>query len=141
MHPWRAVLAMVIVVALSAGAIVSAPAHEAGPLPATMLASDGVVPEQVHHAGHEAVAAYQAAIDHPAVLESVPCLCGCIQTLGHSSNLACYIESSARGVTLYTSHGVYCLICQRITEDALAGAAQGMSPEQLHAMIVKKYGG
>lgn len=141
MHPWRAVLAIAIVVALSAGAIVSAPAHEAGSLRATMLASDGVVPAQVQHAGHEAVAAYQAAIDYPAVLASVPCLCGCIQSLGHSSNLACYIESSARGVTLYTSHGVYCLICQRITEDALAGAAQGLSPEQLRAMIVKKYGG
>ena len=141
MHPWKAVLAIAVVVALSAGAIMSTPAREVGPLPATMLASDGVVPGKVHHAGHEAVAAYQAAIDHPAVLESVPCLCGCIQSLGHTSNLACYIESSTRGVTLYTSHGVYCVICQRITEDALAGAAQGMSPEQLRAMIVKKYGG
>ena len=141
MHPWRAVLAIAVVIALSGGAIVNAPAHEAGPLPATMLASDGVVPALVHDADHEAIAAYQAAIDHPAVLESVPCLCGCIQTLGHASNLACYIESSARGVTLYTSHGVHCLICQRITEDALAGAAAGMGTEQLHAMIVKKYGG
>ena len=141
MHHWRAMLAIAIVVALSAGAIVSAPVQEVGSLPATMLASDGVVPALVHQADHEAVAAYQAAIDHPAILASVPCLCGCIQTLGHTNNLACYIESSARGVTLYTSHGVHCLICQRITEDALAGAAAGMSPEQLHAMIVNKYGG
>jgi hypothetical protein len=141
MHRWSVVIAITIVLALSGGVIGHVPTHEAGPLPTTMLASDGMVPGGVHAGGHTAVAAYQAAIDHPDVLASVPCLCGCIQALGHASNLECYIESSTRGVTLYTSHGVYCFICQQITEDALAGAARGMNSAQLHAMIIEKYGG
>jgi hypothetical protein len=140
MHRWRLVLVVVAALALSGMAVVSAPASEPGQPHPTMLASEGMLPAQVHDAGHEAVVAYQAAIDHPHVLASVPCLCGCIPTLGHASNLECYIESSARGVTRYTSHGLNCLICQRITEDALAGAANGMNPAELHAMIVKKYG-
>lgn len=136
-----AVLVVVIAVALSAGAILTAPAGGDGPLHATVLASDGQLSEVIYEAGPDAVASYQAAIDLPEVLASVPCLCGCIQALGHTSNLACYIESSARGVTVYSTHGLYCLICQRITEDALAGSAAGMQPAQLRAMIVDKYGG
>lgn len=141
MRPWRAMLAMAVVVALSAGLIVSAPAPAVAPRHAPMLALDGVLPAPVHDAGHAAVAAYQAAIDHPAVLAAVPCLCGCIQALGHTSNLACYIDSSAGGATIYTPHGLYCVICQRITADALAGAAQGLSPAQLRTLINEKYGG
>ena len=83
-----------------------------------------MAPAGVHAGGHAAVNAYRAAIDHPEVLASVPFFCGCIQALGHTSNVERYIESSARGVTLYTSHGVYCIICQKITEDALDGAAR-----------------
>ena len=135
------VLVVVIAVALSAGAILSAPAREIGRLHATTLAPDGELSHAIYEAGPDAVASYQAAIDHPAVLASVPCLCGCIQALGHTSNLAGYIESSARGVTVYSTHGLYCLICQRITEDALAGSAAGMQPAELRAMIVEKYCG
>jgi hypothetical protein len=141
MRQLSVVITMMIVMALSGGAIAKAPEHEAGSLPSTMLASDGMVPAEAHAGGHEAIAAYQMAIDYPDVLASVPCLCGCIQALGHTNNLDCYIESSTRGVTIYTSHGVLCLICQRITEDAVAGAAQGMDSAQLYAMIIEKYGG
>ena len=140
MGRWGAVVAIAVIMAISAGAMLGAPDSEVS-LHATMLASDGMLPHAVHEAGPEAVAAYQAAIDHPSVLESVPCLCGCIQSLGHTSNQACYIESSAGGVTVYSSHGLYCLICQWITQDALAGAAQGLSPAQLRAMIEETYGG
>ncbi|HEX5164843.1 MAG TPA: PCYCGC motif-containing (lipo)protein [Thermomicrobiales bacterium] len=141
MRRWSRVVAIAIMVALSAGAIASAPADDPGPLHATMLASVGTLPEPVHQADHASVAAYQAAIEHPSVLASVPCLCGCIQSLGHTSNLDCYIESSSRGMTIYSTHGLNCLICQRITEDALAGAARGMSPAQLRMLIEEKYGG
>lgn len=140
MSRWGVVLALVIMVAFGTAIAINAPAMSPAPAQMTMLASDGLLPEQVHHAGHETVAAYQAAIDHPEALAAVPCLCGCIQTLGHDNNLECYIESHHRGVTLYTSHGLNCLICHRITEDAVAGAASGMKPAQLHAMIVEKYG-
>ena len=135
------VLVVLIAIAISAGAMLNAPARAIGPLHATTLAPDGELSDVIHDAGPDAVASYQAAIDDPAVLASVPCLCGCIQALGHTSNLACYIESSARGVTVYSTHGLYCLICQRITGDALAGSAAGMQPAELRAMIVDEYGG
>lgn len=110
-------------------------------LPAFIPAAQGTLPSHVHEAGPMAVMAYQAAIDRPEVLESVPCLCGCIELLGHQSNLDCYIDrATAGGVTIYSSHGLYCGVCQLITRDALDGAAKGMSADDLRAMIVDRYG-
>lgn len=109
-------------------------------LPAVIPAAAGTLPAHVHSAGPTAEMAYQAAIDHPEIVGSVPCLCGCIEALGHESNLDCYIEAAGTGVTLYSSHGLYCGVCQLITRDALDGAARGMSADALRAMIVERYG-
>ena len=141
MRHLRVLLVLVIAMAVSAGAILGAPASAPGPFHAITLAPHGELSHVIHDAGPDAVAAYQAAIDHPDVLASVPCLCGCIEALGHTSNLACYVESSTRDVTVYSTHGLYCPICQWITADAVAGSAAGMQPAELWTMIVEKYGG
>ena len=109
-------------------------------LPASIAAPHGVLPLAMHHAGHSTVAAYAAAQQAPEVLSAVPCTCGCA-ALGHRNNLDCYIERRyADGSALYTTHGVACAVCQEITRDAMAGAAAGLGPAELHQMIVAKYG-
>lgn len=40
---------------------------------------------------------YQAAKDHPEVLETVSCYCGCYGSAGHRSNLDCYRDN--HGIT------------------------------------------
>jgi len=40
---------------------------------------------------------YQAAKDHPEVLETVSCYCGCYREAGHRNNLDCYKDN--HGIT------------------------------------------
>jgi hypothetical protein len=140
MHSFK-LIAIAVALALTGGAAIAGASH-AGPshMPLSIPAPHGVVPAAMHHAGERAEAAYHAAIDAPEVLASVPCTCGC-ETLGHQNNLDCYIDDVySDGTINYSTHGLYCTICQEITRDAVAGADAGMSPSALHDMIVAKYG-
>lgn len=133
---------IVVMLAVGAGVMTIAPppVTVGQGLPASIAAPRGVVPLAMHHAGHATAAAYTAALEAPEVLSAVPCTCGCT-TLGHRNNLDCYIERGyADGSTLFTTHGINCYICQEITRDAMAGAAAGLGPAELHALIVAKYG-
>ena len=109
-------------------------------LPATMTAPAGVLPLAVERAGPSTVAAYRAALTHPDVLASVPCLCGCQQSLGHRNNLDCYIAGAANGSVTYSMHGVGCAVCQEITRIALEGARQGLSGPELKELVLSHYG-
>jgi hypothetical protein len=142
----RTLLGIVIVLALAiagAGVIHQMPssmAHSSAHIPAVVPAPHGHLPSHVDDAGDLTRAAYQAALDAPEVLASVPCTCGC-EPLGHMNNLDCYIRSTAPdGTVFFDTHGINCGVCQLITQDAMDGAAAGMSPAELHAMIVAKYG-
>ena len=110
-------------------------------LPATMTAPAGMLPMAVERAGPSTVAAYQAALAHPDVLASVPCLCGCQQSLGHRNNLDCYIVgAAASGDTTYSMHGVGCSVCQGTTRIALDGAQHGLSGSELQELVQSHYG-
>ncbi len=37
--------------------------------------------------------AYQFAVDHPEVLNYMPCYCGCYEEDGHTSNTNCFVDS------------------------------------------------
>src|SRR5690348_9857600 len=131
MRIWKSAAVLAIALLLSSVALANTPNRESGPLPPSIMAAKGMMPNVAHAAGSRTHHAYQAAIDHPEVLAAVPCLCGCIEALGHTSNLECYILETYRDVTLYSTHGIACIICQLITEDALVGAEDGLSPAQL----------
>ena len=36
--------------------------------------------------------AYQFAVDHPEVLDYMPCYCGCYEEDGHTSNTNCFVD-------------------------------------------------
>lgn len=67
------------------------------------------LPDYVQNATTDASVAYQFAIDNPEVLKEIPCYCGCMETLGHQHNLACYITAFNPDGTVaeYSDHGVY----------------------------------
>jgi hypothetical protein len=141
LKPLKPVAILAIALLLSSGALANTPDRDPGPLPPSVMAAHGMLPVVAHAAGVRTHNAYQAAIDHPEILAAVPCLCGCIGALGNTSNLECYILDTYPDVTLYSTHGVDCIVCQMITEDALIGAENGLNPAQLHDMIEAKYGG
>ncbi|KAA0547123.1 hypothetical protein FZW96_14195 [Bacillus sp. BGMRC 2118] len=41
----------------------------------------------------EILEAYQFAVDHPEVLNYMPCYCGCHEEDGHTSNTNCFVDS------------------------------------------------
>lgn len=44
-------------------------------------------------ANDNVIEAYQFAVDHPEVLDYIPCYCGCYEADGHISNTHCFVES------------------------------------------------
>lgn len=50
-------------------------------------------PQFMDNASDEVKSAYVLASNHPEVLASVPCFCGCYNIDGHISNLDCFVDS------------------------------------------------
>lgn len=40
----------------------------------------------------EILEAYQFAVEHPEVLNYMPCYCGCYEEAGHTSNTNCFVD-------------------------------------------------
>jgi hypothetical protein len=84
--------------------------------------------------------AYQYAMEHPMVLQWIPCYCGC-GAMGHGSNLDCYIEPSATGSVVFDEHASYCGICVDITLRTKQLAASGASLSSIRGAIDAEFGG
>jgi hypothetical protein len=133
--------AMLILMAISGAAIANGPNPPPGRIPMTVHAPHGVLPTIVYHTGHDTVEAYAAAIANPDILAAVPCTCGCMETIDHRNNLDCYVdEVLPDGTVAFSTHGLYCLICQWITRDAIEGAKNGLDADQLNELILERYG-
>jgi hypothetical protein len=74
-------------------------------------------------------AAYQAAKEIPEVLAQLPCFCGCMDSLGHKSNLYCFADN----------HGNICDLCQSIALDAQEMHHKGMTISQIRENIRNTY--
>lgn len=49
--------------------------------------------------------AYQFAVEHPEVLDYIPCYCGCYEEDGHTSNTNCFVDSVQGDVALLDTMG------------------------------------
>jgi hypothetical protein len=78
----------------------------------------------------KARAAYQAAKDIPEILAQLPCFCGCMEGLGHKSNLYCFADT----------HGSICDLCQNIALDAKEMHRKGIPIEKIRDNIRTTYG-
>ncbi len=84
--------------------------------------------------------AYQYAMEHPLVLQWMPCYCGC-GGIGHGSNLDCYFEPSAGGTIVFEEHASYCAICVDITLRTKQLASFGASLASIRTAIDAEFGG
>jgi hypothetical protein len=82
-------------------------------------------------------AAYHYAINHPDIIKWMPCYCGC-EAMGHSSNLACYVQPD--GAT-FEEHASFCDICVEITLKTKELVEQGMPLPQIRQVIDQTWGG
>ena len=85
--------------------------------------------------------AYAYALQHPEIVEWMPCYCGCA-AMGHGSNLDCYFKHGVVGdKAVYEEHASYCDICVQITLKAKQLNASGQSLTQIRQAIDKTFGG
>ena len=84
--------------------------------------------------------AYQYAMEHHAVLQWMPCYCGC-GAMGHGSNLDCYVKPSSDGQITFEEHASYCDVCVQITLKTKELMAQGASVHGARQAIDALFGG
>ena len=119
----------VLIVALLASACAS---KAEGPMQADW-------PEDIRSAPVVVRRAYAFAHEHPGVLSSIPCYCGC-GVLGHTSNYACYIAGEdLDGNLVYDPHALGCSICVDITLDASRLLEDGRSTAEIRSYIDSAY--
>ena len=84
--------------------------------------------------------AYRYALEHPLVLNWIPCYCGC-GGIGHGSNLDCYFQPNDGGTAVFEEHASYCDICVDITLRTKQMAAAGASLSSIRIAIDAEFGG
>ena len=85
--------------------------------------------------------AYAFAIEHPRIVEWMPCYCGC-EAMGHGSNLDCYFKDGQPGDRpAFEEHASFCDICVDITLKAKQLDADGKSLREIRQTIDQTFGG
>lgn len=85
--------------------------------------------------------AYAFALQHPEVVQWMPCYCGCAG-MGHDSNLGCYFQDGRVGpAAAFEEHASYCEICIDITLTTKQLYGQGTSLRQIRQIVDQQYGG
>jgi hypothetical protein len=116
--------------------------HSAAP---TMDAMDGAqaaawaVRPAYTHTTARTEEAYRYAMQHPLVLQWMPCYCGCGE-MGHGSNLDCYFEPSAGGSIVFEEHASYCGVCVDITLRTKQLATSGATLASIRTAVDAEFG-
>ncbi|HJV44913.1 MAG TPA: PCYCGC motif-containing (lipo)protein [Bacillota bacterium] len=83
---------------------------------------------------------YVTASKHTDLLQYMPCYCGCGESVGHMSNLDCFIhETKQDGSLVWDSHGTTCNTCMAIAAEASSMQDQGKSYKEIREFIDNKY--
>lgn len=83
---------------------------------------------------------YSEVAKHRALLENIPCFCGCGTTAGHKNNYDCFIyENKDDGAVVWDDHATRCGVCLKIADEAIKQYDSGASIKEIRAMIDKKY--
>jgi hypothetical protein len=87
-------------------------------------------------------AAYAYAMAAPAVLEWMPCYCGC-GAMGHGSNLDCFFKPATAGRSglVFEEHASYCGICIDTALMAKQMSAEGQSLRAIREAVDATFGG
>ncbi|MGL4819122.1 MAG: PCYCGC motif-containing (lipo)protein [Bacilli bacterium] len=85
-------------------------------------------------------ASYKVAAQYTEVLEYMPCYCGCGESVGHKSNLDCFIkEVSEDGSIVWDSHAITCNVCIEIGVTSAKLASEGKSVKEIRTIIDETY--
>ena len=83
---------------------------------------------------------YSIVANYAEVLDSVPCYCGCGDSVGHRSNTNCFItERYADGSITWDDHGTRCNVCIEIALQAAKMASDGKELKEIRETIDNLY--
>lgn len=113
--------------------------HSAGDLQVE-TASAEVLPSFLDNQHEDIRLVYEAAGQATDILQWMPCYCGCGESVGHQSNLNCFIaETREDGSIVWDDHGTRCLVCLEIAVESVQMAQQGMSLKEIRDAIDTRY--
>lgn len=79
--------------------------------------------------GGKVAEGYRIARERPALLERLPCYCGCYLTAGHQNNLDCFRDR----------HGETCDMCVQIALEAERLARAGYGAADIKAIVDRRF--
>jgi len=83
---------------------------------------------------------YLAAAKYQSLLETIPCFCGCGESVGHRDNYDCFIyENKEDGSIIWDDHGTKCGVCLEIAAEAILMFNEGKSQKEIREYIDEKY--
>ncbi|PGZ84978.1 PCYCGC motif-containing (lipo)protein [Bacillus sp. AFS029533] len=83
---------------------------------------------------------YMVAAQHVDLLKNIPCYCGCGESVGHKSNLDCFIhEVKDDGSIVWDSHATSCVNCMEIAVESAKLQQEGKTPLEIRKVIDNKY--
>lgn len=82
---------------------------------------------------------YAAVADYQELLESMPCYCGCGDSVGHKDNYDCFIHDNKDKAVVWDDHGTRCNVCLEIAAKAINDYRDGMSAEDIRKEIDEQY--
>ncbi|MEO4053739.1 PCYCGC motif-containing (lipo)protein [Solibacillus sp. CAU 1738] len=83
---------------------------------------------------------YQVAGHATDILEWMPCYCGCGESVGHGSNLNCFIkEMNEDGSVVWDDHGTRCVVCLEIALQSAKMFKDGMELKDIRNAIDEMY--
>jgi len=83
---------------------------------------------------------YALAGEHAALLDSMPCYCGCGGSAGHRSNKNCFISTIEEdGAVVWDDHGTRCAVCMEIVVLSAKMKEEGKSDIEIRQFIDETY--
>jgi hypothetical protein len=83
---------------------------------------------------------YKIVAHNADLLKYIPCFCGCGESVGHTSNLDCFISQiKSNGAVVWNSHAINCNNCLEIAFEAAKLKQDGKTPLEIRKYIDNKY--
>ncbi|QHT45251.1 hypothetical protein M662_01425 [Bacillus sp. SB49] len=83
---------------------------------------------------------YAAVPAYRGLLESMPCYCGCGESVGHTSNYDCFVHAQEENGSIeWDNHGTKCGVCLEIAAQAIVASEEGKSVKEIRSIIDETY--
>lgn len=99
-----------------------------------------VLPSFLDYQNENVRLVYQIAGQTTDILEWIPCYCGCGESVGHKSNLNCFIQEKREdGTIVWDDHGTRCIVCLEIALQSAQMHKDGKSLKEIRNAIDAAY--